>query len=85
MSTPTEQAWEGVTQLPDYKPSFPKWRDYHLEQKMDLYLDKNGLELLSVYFLIFASFLILENVSLQSVGSDLCKTNAQASILQWIG
>uniref|UniRef100_A0A914LWH0 Protein kinase domain-containing protein n=1 Tax=Meloidogyne incognita TaxID=6306 RepID=A0A914LWH0_MELIC len=51
LSTPTEQAWEGVTQLPDYKPSFPKWRDYHLEQKMDLYLDKNGLELLSKMFL----------------------------------
>uniref|UniRef100_A0A1I8BAW6 Protein kinase domain-containing protein n=1 Tax=Meloidogyne hapla TaxID=6305 RepID=A0A1I8BAW6_MELHA len=51
LSTPTEQAWEGVTQLPDYKPSFPKWRDYHLEQKMDLFLDKNGLELLAKMFL----------------------------------
>lgn len=25
LGTPTEQSWKGVTQLPDYKATFPKW------------------------------------------------------------
>ena len=25
LSTPTEATWPGVTTLPDYKPTFPKW------------------------------------------------------------
>jgi serine/threonine protein kinase len=26
MGTPTEEMWHGCTSLPDYKPSFPKWK-----------------------------------------------------------
>lgn len=26
LGTPTEQTWPGVTQLPDYKPTFPQWK-----------------------------------------------------------
>jgi serine/threonine protein kinase len=25
MGTPDEEVWPGVTALPDYKPTFPKW------------------------------------------------------------
>jgi hypothetical protein len=40
--------WEGVSQLPDYKPTFPKWHDNTVTAKMAMHLDDNGLELLSV-------------------------------------
>ncbi|KAG8945135.1 Cyclin-dependent kinase catalytic subunit [Tulasnella sp. 424] len=30
MGTPTEQTWPGVSQLPDYKPSFPRWHSQDL-------------------------------------------------------
>jgi len=26
LGTPTEEIWEGCTQLPDFKPNFPKWK-----------------------------------------------------------
>lgn len=26
LGTPDEEAWPGVTQLPDYKGSFPQWK-----------------------------------------------------------
>jgi len=26
LGTPTEETWPGVTSLPDYKASFPKWK-----------------------------------------------------------
>jgi cyclin-dependent kinase 1 len=27
LKTPTEEIWPGVSELPDYKVSFPKWND----------------------------------------------------------
>lgn len=27
LSTPDESKWPGVTQLPDFKPKFPKWEE----------------------------------------------------------
>jgi len=30
MGTPTEDIWHGCTSLPDYKPSFPKWKKQEL-------------------------------------------------------
>jgi serine/threonine protein kinase len=30
MGTPTEDVWHGCTSLPDYKPSFPKWKRQEL-------------------------------------------------------
>lgn len=27
MSTPNEESWPGVSELKDYKPTFPKWSD----------------------------------------------------------
>merc|ERR1712013_701429 len=31
LGTPNEQSWPGVTQLPDYKPTFPQWKELLLE------------------------------------------------------
>lgn len=45
LGTPTEMDWPGVTTLPDFKPSFPKW--HRAEQPLVPGLDENGLELLS--------------------------------------
>jgi serine/threonine protein kinase len=33
MGTPTEDIWQGCTSLPDYKPSFPKWKKQDFEKK----------------------------------------------------
>ncbi|CAI2348122.1 unnamed protein product [Caenorhabditis sp. 36 PRJEB53466] len=37
LGTPTELEWNGVESLPDYKPTFPKWRENYLRDK---FLDK---------------------------------------------
>jgi len=46
LSTPSEDVWPGVAQLPDYKPTFPRWNDSLLLEKMGTSLDNTGLELL---------------------------------------
>uniref|UniRef100_A0A915AR36 Protein kinase domain-containing protein n=1 Tax=Parascaris univalens TaxID=6257 RepID=A0A915AR36_PARUN len=46
LSTPTESSWKGVSQLPDYKASFPKWRGNSLAEKLDKYLSPEGIDLL---------------------------------------
>ncbi|KAL3097486.1 hypothetical protein niasHS_003934 [Heterodera schachtii] len=52
LATPNESIWEGVTQLPDYKPTFPKWNGIQLANKMRAStLDDVGLQLLSKMFL----------------------------------
>ncbi|XP_065837996.1 cyclin-dependent kinase 1-like [Oscarella lobularis] len=45
MGTPTEEMWPGVTQLPDYKPTFPKWTSQPLT-KVVPGLDPLGIDLL---------------------------------------
>uniref|UniRef100_A0A914I737 Protein kinase domain-containing protein n=1 Tax=Globodera rostochiensis TaxID=31243 RepID=A0A914I737_GLORO len=51
LATPNESIWEGVTQLPDYKPTFPKWSGNHLNAKMrPSTLDELGLQLLLKMF-----------------------------------
>ncbi|MFH4981568.1 hypothetical protein AB6A40_008277 [Gnathostoma spinigerum] len=46
LSTPTETNWPGVTKLPDYKTTFPKWTERHLRQRVESFLDPNGIDLL---------------------------------------
>lgn len=46
LGTPTETNWPGVSQLPDYKPSFPQWPSVPLNKAVPQ-LDEQGLELLS--------------------------------------
>ncbi len=47
LGTPTEQAWPGVTGLPDYKPDFPAFRARPLMDHVAR-LDFVGLQLLQV-------------------------------------
>jgi serine/threonine protein kinase len=35
MGTPTEEVWHGCTSLPDYKPSFPKWKKQQLTKMFE--------------------------------------------------
>ncbi|XP_018320756.1 cyclin-dependent kinase 1 [Agrilus planipennis] len=45
LKTPTEKLWPGVSQLPDYKATFPNWTNYNLESQVKN-LDEAGLDLL---------------------------------------
>lgn len=45
LSTPNENSWPGVSQLPDYKTSFPSWHTNVLPQTVKN-LDDTGLDLL---------------------------------------
>lgn len=47
LGTPNEEVWPGVSQLPDYKPSFPKWNPVDLERAVPS-LDSHGIDLLAV-------------------------------------
>ncbi|OZC11956.1 cell division protein kinase 1 family protein [Onchocerca flexuosa] len=46
MSTPTEDIWHGVTQLPDFKMSFPQWKEDGLRKILDTYMDPEGIKIL---------------------------------------
>ncbi|KAI1733281.1 protein kinase domain-containing protein [Ditylenchus destructor] len=50
LSTPTEENWQGVSQLPDYKPTFPKWSGNGLEPKMLPFVGDEGIDLLQKTF-----------------------------------
>lgn len=47
LGTPSEAMWPGVTQLPDYKGSFPKWTSKGLEEIVPN-LEPEGQDLLLV-------------------------------------
>ncbi|KAF6204870.1 hypothetical protein GE061_019034 [Apolygus lucorum] len=46
LRTPTEETWPGVSDLPDYKPTFPNWTNYTLEAQVKN-INKAGLDMLS--------------------------------------
>ncbi|XP_066304137.1 cyclin-dependent kinase 1-like [Branchiostoma lanceolatum] len=47
MGTPTDDIWPGVTQLPDYKPSFPSWKTSPNQLKTSVKnMDDQALDLL---------------------------------------
>ena len=48
LSTPTEQTWPGVSDLPGYKSSFPTFRDNNLKDSVNE-LDPLGFDLLQVF------------------------------------
>ena len=48
LGTPDENAWPGVSSLPDFKSSFPQWSKENLEDRVPG-LDPAGMELLEVY------------------------------------
>ena len=45
MGTPNEERWPGVSQLPDYKPTFPQWPGADLVSHLPS-LDPQGVELI---------------------------------------
>ena len=45
MGTPNEETWPGVSSLPDYKPSFPCWKQNVLKALVPE-MDDSGLDLL---------------------------------------
>lgn len=45
LGTPTEETWPGVSQLPDYKPTFPNWKSNNLASSVKN-LSKVGLDIL---------------------------------------
>ena len=47
LGTPDESVWPGVTSMPDYKPSFPKWAVQDLAKVVPP-LDEDGRDLLGV-------------------------------------
>jgi len=47
LRTPTEEIWPGVSELPDYKATFPKWNETSLEKQVArLADDKDGMDFL---------------------------------------
>ncbi|KAL7638025.1 UNVERIFIED_CONTAM: hypothetical protein RMT77_011650 [Armadillidium vulgare] len=45
LTTPTEETWRGVTQFPDYKANFPRWKENSLADCVSR-MDDLGLDLL---------------------------------------
>ena len=45
LKTPSEEIWPGVTQLADYKTTFPNWKTKNLAEQVEG-LDDLGLDLL---------------------------------------
>ncbi len=39
--------WPGVSQLPDFKATFPTWNTFSLEESISGRLDQDGLDLLN--------------------------------------
>lgn len=52
MSTPNDDSWPGVSELKDYKPTFPKWSDNILNDSVKN-LNSDGVDLMQVPALIY--------------------------------
>lgn len=57
MTTPTEDTWPGVSDLKDYKPTFPKWSDDMLEDSVKN-LSSGGVDLMRVISNTLLNFLM---------------------------
>ena len=75
LGTPDEEAWQGVTGLPDFKPSFPKWPRRSIGAATPK-LDAQGVDLLSRMLVYQPSKRISAKAALQHPWfDDLDKTN----------
>lgn len=63
LGTPDESVWPGVTSMPDYKPSFPKWAQQDLAKVVPP-LDEDGRDLLGVRALCYPSQYLLSPFTL---------------------
>ncbi|RWS14746.1 cyclin-dependent kinase 1-like protein, partial [Dinothrombium tinctorium] len=50
LSTPTEETWPGVSSLPDYKTTFPNWKQNILPSLVPQ-MDESGIDLLKKMFI----------------------------------
>jgi len=57
LTTPTEDTWPGVSDLKDYKPTFPKWSDDMLEDSVKN-LSSGGVDLMRVISNTLLNFLM---------------------------
>ena len=55
LGTPTEDSWPGVSSLPDYKPTFPRWSKLDLAKVIPT-LDDVGIDMLKVSHIPCVSF-----------------------------
>uniref|UniRef100_A0A673KLA0 cyclin-dependent kinase n=1 Tax=Sinocyclocheilus rhinocerous TaxID=307959 RepID=A0A673KLA0_9TELE len=55
LGTPDESIWPGVTSMPDYKPSFPKWARQDLSKVVPP-LDEDGRDLLGLKIMLYEPF-----------------------------
>ncbi|VDK67989.1 unnamed protein product [Onchocerca ochengi] len=46
LSTPTEETWNGVSNLPHYSTKFPQWKKCSLKKILGKYMDSGSLEIL---------------------------------------
>jgi hypothetical protein len=52
LKTPTEEIWPGVSQLPDYKATFPNWIHNNLTSHIRN-IEEDGLDLLQVMNMLY--------------------------------
>lgn len=64
MGTPDEERWPGVSHLPDYKDTFPKWRPRNLAELVPT-LDRNGADLISKMLVYLPQHRITARAALQ--------------------
>lgn len=51
LGTPNESSWPGVTEMPDYKPTFPKWQPKSLETHLP-HLSPDGKNLIAAMLVL---------------------------------
>ncbi|XP_046738554.1 cyclin-dependent kinase 1 [Diprion similis] len=64
LRTPTEEIWPGVTQLPDYKATFPNWTSNNLASQVKV-IDEEGLDLLQAMLVYDPVYRISARAALQ--------------------
>lgn len=81
LTTPNETTWPTVSDLPDFKPSFPNWTNYCLENALNEKLmnrrtfDKVGYDLLEKMFVYDPAHRISAKVAIKHpYFDDLDKT-----------
>lgn len=57
LGTPSEDSWPGVSQLPDYKSTFPQWGSRDLAQVIPT-LDAAGIDFLHVRVIDHVNWLL---------------------------
>ncbi|XP_076349573.1 cyclin-dependent kinase 1-like isoform X2 [Tachypleus tridentatus] len=63
MGTATEEVWPGVTDLPDYKPTFPSWKE-NILHSICSQMDDNGIDILQKMLMYDPSKRITAKVAL---------------------